>query len=165
MIVDFSGTEIITDFDNGIALKVSRDFAEVHSPNINNIHSHSGITGIALVPESETQTTTRTSQQFCKIFNPKVKGCSVGVRFRPGPTVGGQSSGAYYTMIYNPWFYDCNIGFHFARSVSGDNLITRTYIFAPVHLHGHCAWDIEAADSLNVFGGSCEFINQKLKIS
>lgn len=159
-ILDFSGTTIIPDADNITCLKVSRNYGVVVRPKVDNKNSRSSITAYALAPEDETQTTLKVWQMYCEFYAPVARGCSVAFRFRPGPTVAGSNSGSFYHDIYNPRFHNCGIGFHFARSVSGDNLTTRVNIFAPKHVFGHCAWDIEAADSLSVYGGSAEFINQ-----
>ena len=159
-ILDFSGTTIIPDADNITCLKVSRNYAVVVRPKVDNKNSRGSITAYALAPEDETQTALKVWQMYCEFHSPVARGCSTAFRFRPGPTVVGSNSGSFYHDIYNPRFHNCGIGFHFARSVSGDNLTTRVNVFAPKHVFGHCAWDIEAADSLNVYGGSAEFIKQ-----
>lgn len=159
-ILDFSGTTIIPDADNITCLKVSRNYGVVVRPKVDNKNSRSSITAYALAPEDEAQTTTKVWQMYCEFYAPVARGCKTAFRFRPGPTVAGGNSGSFYHDIYNPRFHNCEIGFHFARSVSGDCLTTRVNIFAPKHVFGHCAWDVEAADSLAVFGGSAEFIHQ-----
>lgn len=157
-ILDFTGTNIVADADNITALKVSRNYAQVYNPTVENPNNRVNVVAYALAPEDEAQTTTKVSQMFCRVFNPVARDCAVAFKFKPGPTVAGENSGAFYHDIYSPDFYNCTRGFYFQRSVSGDNLSTRVNIFSPKHVYGNCAFDIEAADSLVVWGGSAEFI-------
>lgn len=157
-ILDFTGTKIVADADNITALKISRNYAQVYNPTVENPNNRANVVAYALTPEDEAQTTTKVSQMFCRVFNPVARDCAVAFKLKPGPTVAGENSGAFYHDIYSPDFYNCTRGFYFQRSVSGDNLSTRVNIFSPKHVYGNCAFDIEAADSLIVWGGSAEFI-------
>lgn len=157
-VIDFTGTTFNVDADNITALRISRNYVKVYHPSVDSYGSRVGVTAYAIAPEDEAQTTQKVSQMFCEIHNPSARNVSIGIRFRPGPTVGGQDSGSFYHVVYNPKFYNVNRGFYFARCVTGTNLTTRVEVYSPIHHTGHCAWDIEAADSLTVFGGSAEFM-------
>lgn len=156
-IIDLTGTSFVAGADNITCLKVARNYAKVFNPKVS-ATGHVGVVAYALAPEDESQTTTRVSQMYCEIHNPEAQNCAVGIRFKPGPTVGGQDSGSFYHTIYSPRFRNVAVGFHFARSSTGSILNTRISIYSPIHVNGHCSFDIEAADSLNVWGGSAEFI-------
>ena len=160
-ILDFTGTELIPTTSGITALKVSRNFATVINPTVRTYTADGmGVTAYALAPEDEEQTTQRVWQMYCTFKNPVAQNCAVGFRFKPGPTVDGQNSGAFYHTIDQPRFRVVDVGFYFQRSVSGDNLNTRIFINNPIHVHGHCMFDMEAVDSLVVTGGSAEFINR-----
>lgn len=160
-ILDFTGTELIPTTNGITALKVARNYASVFNPTVKTYTSDGmGVTAYALAPEDEEQTTQQVWQMYCTFINPVAYDCAVGIRFKPGPTVGGQNSGAYYHTIDQPRFQAVGVGFYFQRSVSGDNLNTRIFINNPVHVLGHCMFDMEAVDSLVVTGGAAEFINR-----
>ena len=160
-ILDFTGTEIVPVAAGITALKVSRNYAKVINPTVNTYSSgRMGVTAYALAPEDENQTSQRVWQMYCTFENPVAYNCDTGFRFKPGPTVGGANSGAFYHTINNPRFQHVTRGFHFQRSVSGDCSNTRIFITNPIHVHGNCMFDMEAVDSLVVTGGSAEFINE-----
>lgn len=158
-IIDLTGTSFVAGADNITCLKVARNYAKVFNPKVA-ATGHVGVVAYALAPEDESQTTTKVSQMYCELHNPEAQDCAVGIRFKPGPTVGGLDSGSFYHTVYSPRFRNVAVGFHFARSSTGSILNTRITIYSPIHVNGHCAFDIEAADTLNVFAGSAEFINQ-----
>ncbi len=157
--LDFTGSTLIPTESDIVVLKGARDFITFIEPTVKNPSKHANVTAFALAPENEDDTTTKVSQQFCTIIRPKAFDCHTLIRFRPGPTVEGQNSGSFYNTVHSPKGFYCEKLFHFARCVSGDNLTTRTVVYDPVHLHGNCSFDIEAADSLSVYSGSSEFIN------
>ncbi|MGL1307425.1 tail fiber domain-containing protein [Vibrio parahaemolyticus] len=157
--LDFSGSTLVPVSSGFTVLKASRDFVTIINPYVKNQSSQADITAYAIAPEDEQDTTTKVSQQFCVFKKPIAHSCATFLRFRPGPTIDGENSGSFYNVIHSPRGYYCSKFLHFARSVSGDNLTTRTAIYDPFHLHGNCSYDIEAADSLTVYSGSSEFIN------
>lgn len=160
-ILDFTGTELIPTTSGITALKVSRNYATVINPTVKTYTANGmGVTAYALAPEDEEQTTQQVWQMYCTFINPVAYDCAVGIRFKPGPTVGGQNSGAFYHIIEQPRFQGVGVGFYFQRSVSGDCLNTRIFINNPIHVHGNCVFDMESVDSLVVTGGSAEFINR-----
>lgn len=160
-ILDFTGTELIPTTSGITALKVSRNYATVINPTVKTYTADGmGVTAYALAPEDEEQTTQQVWQMYCTFINPVAYDCEVGIRFKPGPTVGGQNSGAFYHTIDQPRFQAVGVGFYFQRSVSGDCSNTRITINNPTHVFGHCVFDMEAVDSLVVNGGSSEFINR-----
>lgn len=156
--LDFTGTVIVAGADNITCIRMSHDFCHIINPVVINPNNYSDVIAYAIAPETESQTTIRVSQQFCVMENPRARGTKIGLKFKPGPTVGGSNSGAYYHSIMNPNFERVDCGFYFERSVSGDNNNTRIHIFNPVHITGNCAFWIESTDSLRVYGGSCENI-------
>ena len=158
--LDFTGTSIVAGANNITCINMSHDYCIVTNPTVINPGGFTGVVAYAISPEDRTQTTTRVSQQFCQLNNPKATDVSVGVLLQPGPTVSGANSGAYYHTIKNPVFENVDCGFRFNRSVSGDNNNTRITIYNPVHVTGNCAFWIESTDSLRVFGGSCENITK-----
>ena len=160
-ILDFTGTELIPTTSSITALKVSRNYATVINPTVKTYTADGmGVTAYALAPEDEEQTTQQVWQMYCTFINPVAYDCAVGFRFKPGPTVGGKNSGAFYHTIEQPRFQGVGVGFYFQRSVSGDCLNTRIFINNPIHVFGNCMFDMEAVDSLVVTGGSSEFINR-----
>ena len=158
--LDFTGTSIVAGANNITCINMSHDYCIITNPTVINPGGFTGVVAYAISPEDRTQTTTRVSQQFCQLNNPKATDVSVGVLLQPGPTVSGVNSGAYYHTIKNPVFENVDCGFRFNRSVSGDNNNTRITIYNPVHVTGNCAFWIESTDSLRVFGGSCENITK-----
>ncbi|EPX4282861.1 hypothetical protein ACW0LR_004167 [Citrobacter freundii] len=158
--IDFTGTTIVAGASGITCLRMSHDFCIVTNPAVVNPDGFTEVVAYAISPEDPTQTTTRVSQQFCQLNNPKATDVSVGVLLQPGPTISGANSGAYYHTIKNPVFENVDCGFRFNRSVSGDNSNTRITIYTPVHVTGNCAFWIESTDSLRVFGGSCENITK-----
>ena len=156
-IIDLTGTSFVAGADNITCLKVARNYAKVFGPKVS-ATGHAGVVAYAIAPEDEDQTTQQVWQMYCELHNPEAQDCAVGIRFKPGPTVGGQDSGSFYHTIYSPRFRNVAVGFHFARSSTGSCLSTRISIYSPIHVNGHCSFDIEAADSLSVWGGSAEFI-------
>lgn len=158
--IDFTGTTIVAGASGITCLRMSHDFCIVTNPAVINPDGFTEVVAYAISPEDLTQTTTRVSQQFCQLNNPKATDVSVGVLLQPGPTVSRANSSAYYHTIKNPVFENVDCGFRFNRSVSGDNNNTRITIYNPVHVTGNCAFWIESTDSLRVFGGSCENITK-----
>ncbi|WP_241696782.1 tail fiber/spike domain-containing protein [Citrobacter freundii] len=158
--IDFTGTTMVAGASGITCLRMSHDFCIATNPAVKNPDGFTNVTAYAISPEELTQTTTRVSQQFCQLNNPKATDVSVGVLLQPGPTVSGANSGAYYHTIKNPVFENVDCGFRFNRSVSGDNNNTRITIYNPIHVTGNCAFWIESTDSLRVFGGSCENITK-----
>lgn len=158
--LDFTGTSIVAGANNITCINMSHDYCIVTNPAVINPGGFTGVVAYAISPEDRTQTTTRVSQQFCQLNNPKATDVFIGVLLQPGPTVSGANSGAYYHTIKNPVFENVDCGFRFNRSVSGDNNNTRITIYNPVHVTGNCAFWIESTDSLRVFGGSCENITK-----
>ena len=158
--VDFTGSTIVAGYNNITCLKLSHDYCHVINPSVVVLPGIVDVTAYAIAPEYESQTTQRVSQQFCIIENPKARGVKIGIKFKPGPTIGGSNSSAYYHTIDNPNFVDTDCAFYFQRSVSGDNNNTRININNPIHVTGNCTFWIEATDSLRVVGGSSENITQ-----
>ena len=156
--VDFTGSTIIAGYNNITCLKLSHDYCHVINPSVVVKPGVVDVTAYAIAPEDESQTTQRVSQQFCLIENPRAKGVRIGIKFKPGPTVGGLNSAAYYHTINNPNFVETECAFYFQRSVSGDNNNTRINIKNPIHVTGNCTFWIESTDSLRVFGGASENI-------
>lgn len=156
--IDFTGTTIIAGAAGITCLRMSHDFCHIINPVVINPDNYSDVIAYAIAPENESQTTKRVSQQFCVMENPRARDVKVGIRFKPGPTISGETSGAYYHSIMNPNFVHVDCGFYFERSVSGDNNNTRIHIYNPIHVTGNCAFWIESTDSLRVFGGACENI-------
>ncbi|AEW24389.1 tail protein [Escherichia phage PhaxI] len=158
--LDFTGTVIVAGANNITCIRMSHDFCHVINPTVINPSNHTDVIAYAIAPENETQTTVRVSQQFCVMENPRARGVKIGIKFKPGPTVGGSNSGAYYHSIMNPNFERVDCGFFFERSESGDNNNTRIHIYDPHHATGNCSFWIESTDSLRVFGGHSENITQ-----
>lgn len=158
--VDFTGSTIIAGYNNITCLKLSHDYCHVINPSVVVKSGVVDVTAYAIAPEDESQTTKRVSQQFCLIENPRARGVRIGIKFKPGPTVGGSNSAAYYHTIDNPNFVETECAFYFQRSVSGDNNNTRISIKNPIHVTGNCTFWIESTDSLRVLGGSSENITQ-----
>lgn len=157
--IDFSGTEIIADANNIVAVKIARNYVTLIKPEVFNHNNRIGVTAYALAPENEESETIRCTQMYCSVEEPTAHNCHTFMRFRPGATVNGQNSGSFYHIITSPKAFNCEKMFHFARTVSGDSLTTRVTIYTPMHLFGNCTFDLEAVDSMNVYSGSCEFIN------
>lgn len=158
--IDFTGTTIVAGASGITCLRMSHDFCHIINPVVINPDNYSDVIAYAIAPEDESQTTVRVSQQFCVMENPRARGTKIGLKFKPGPTVGGSNSGAYYHSIMNPNFERVDCGFYFERSVSGDNNNTRIHIYDPHHATGNCSFWIESTDSLRVFGGHSENITQ-----
>lgn len=156
--VDFTGSVIVAAYNNITCLKLAHDYCHVINPSVIVAPGIVDVTAYAIAPEDESQTTDRVSQQFCIIENPKARGVRIGIKFKPGPTVGGSNSAAYYHTIDNPNFVETECAFYFQRSVSGDNNNTRINIKNPIHVTGNCTFWIESTDSLRVFGGASENI-------
>lgn len=158
--IDFTGTTIVAGASGITCLRMSHDFCHIINPVVINPDNYSDVIAYAIAPEDESQVTMRVSQQFCVMENPRARGTKIGLKFKPGPTVGGSNSGAYYHSIMNPNFERVDCGFYFERSVSGDNNNTRIHIYDPHHATGNCSFWIESTDSLRVFGGHSENITQ-----
>lgn len=156
--IDFSGTEIIADANNIVAVKIARNYVTLIKPEVFNHNNRIGVTAYALAPENEESETVRCTQMYCSVEEPIAHDCHTFMRFRPGATVDGANSGSFYHIVNSPKAFNCEKMFHFARSMSGDCLTTRVTIYTPIHLFGNCTFDLEAVDSLNVYSGSCEFI-------
>ncbi|HIA6287637.1 TPA: hypothetical protein ACWQUX_003860, partial [Escherichia coli] len=107
--LDFTGTVIVAGADNITCIRMSHDFCHIINPVVINPNNYSDVIAYAIAPETESQTTIRVSQQFCVMENPRARGTKIGLKFKPGPTVGGSNSGAYYHSIMNPNFerVDC----------------------------------------------------------
>lgn len=156
--IDFTGTTIVAGASGITCLRMSHDFCHIINPVVINPDNYSDVIAYAIAPEDESQTTVRVSQQFCVMENPRARGTKIGLKFKPGPTVGGSNSGSYYHSIMNPNFERVDCGFYFERSVSGDNNNTRIHIYNPHHATGNCSFWIESTDILRVFGGHSENI-------
>ena len=159
--LDLSNTEIIPLVDNITVIKASRNYVTVRCGLVNNRNSRLNITAYAIAPEDYTQSVQKVSQMFCTFFNPVSRNCSTHFRLQPGPTINGENSGSYYNDIWGSRSYGTSKGFHFARCVTGDNLTTRTNIYSPKQFGGNCMFDIEAADTLDVYSGTSEFVNEE----
>lgn len=80
-------------------------------------NSLSDTTGLGVVPESTTQTTTLVYQMFNHFRNIEVRNCVEGVEMMSGPEVGAVDSGAWYNKFYDLnlrantrsiWMRDCS---------------------------------------------------------
>ncbi|AKJ73660.1 tail fibers protein [Salmonella phage 38] len=100
--IDFTGTTIVAGASGITCLRMSHDFCHIINPVVINPDNYSDVIAYAIAPEDESQTTVRVSQQFCVMENPRARGTKIGLKFKPGPTVGGSNSGAYYHSIMNP---------------------------------------------------------------
>lgn len=158
--LDFTGTTIVAGAAGITGIRMCHDFCHVINPVVINPDNYADVIAYAIAPEDESQTVVRVSQQFCTMENPRARGTKIGIKFKPGPTVGGSNSGAYYHSIMNPNFERVECGFYFERSISGDNNNTRVHIYNPHHATGNCSFWIESTDSLRVFGGHSENITQ-----
>ncbi len=156
--IDFTGTTLVAGASGITCLRMCHDYAHAINPMVINPQGFSDVIAYAIAPEDEKQTIVRVSQQFCVMENPRARGVKIGIKFKPGPTVDGSNSGAYYHSIMNPNFERVDCGFYFERSESGDNNNTRIHIYNPHHATGNCSFWIESTDSLRVFGGHSENI-------
>lgn len=158
--LDLSNTIIVPNVDNITVVKASRNYATVRCGIVDNKNNKTGITAYAIAPEDYVQSVMHVSQMYCTFYNPVSRNCATHFRFQPGPTVGAQNSGSYYHEVWGSRSYGTSKGFHFARCVTGDNLTTRVSIYSPKQFGGNCMWDIEAADTLDVYSGTSEFVNE-----
>ena len=157
--VDMRDSIVVPIVDNITAFKSSRNYVTAYCPTVENRNNKVGIEAFAIAPEDYTQSITKVSQMYNEFFNPVSRDCDTHFRFQPGPTVGGQNSGAYYHDVWGSRSYGTSKGFHFARCVTGDNLNTRINVYSPKQFGGNCMFDIEAADTLDIYSGTAEFVN------
>jgi len=152
---DFGSTVIKANSNNIIAIRVSRNYVTIRDIIIDG-NGKTGCTGIGIVPESTTQTTTLVSQSYVNIENCGIQNCTQGIWIKPGPTVGGSDSGCFYHYISKIRFY--NNSKHIlcdpASGVSG-NRITRSVFLHCNMFQGTDGVVIEKGTELDFI--SCNF--------
>lgn len=157
-VIDFTGTKLVPNVDNIICFAVERNYATVIRPVVDNRAARTGITAYLLGPVGLDSETTKTDVMFSEWTRPMAMRCKNAFVFQPGPTVAGVSSGMYYHTMYSPYVYQCEKGFHFRRCVTGDNKATRISIYSPRQIYGNCMFDIDNAETLDVYSGTAEFV-------
>lgn len=70
----------------------------------------SGVTGLGVVPESVTQTTSVVWQMFNYFSNLYIRYCQEGIELKCGPTVTGSDSGCYYNKFSTMHIFGCTRG-------------------------------------------------------
>lgn len=66
-----------------------------------------GVTGLGVVPQNITQTTTLVFQIYNYFNNLYIRNCAEGIELKTGPQVGGSDSGCWYNSFNNTWIYQC----------------------------------------------------------
>lgn len=156
--IDFTGTKLVPNVDNIICFAVERNYATVIRPVVDNRAARTGVSAYLLGPVGLDSETTKTDVMFSEWTRPMAMRCKTAFVFQPGPTV-GSASGMYYHTLYSPYVYGCEKGFHFRRCITGDNKATRISIYSPRQIYGNCMFDIDNAETLDVYSGTAEFVN------
>jgi len=120
----------------------------------------SNVIGLALAPESLTQTTELVSQSWAVYNSVTIENCTEGMLLQPGPTVAGSDSGAFYHRFYN---MDFNLN---TRAVwmkpdvtAANNRTTRTTFYGCTIIRGNTGVQIDAGTEIDFFGCNFELIN------
>jgi hypothetical protein len=120
----------------------------------------SNVIGLALAPESLTQTTELVSQSFAVYRGVTVENCTEGTLFQPGPTVAGADSGGFYHR-----FYDCDFNLNTRHiwmkkdvTASG-NRTTRTSFYGCTFLRGNTGVQIDGGTEIDFYAPNFELIN------
>ncbi|MER8938735.1 hypothetical protein NKH82_04410 [Mesorhizobium sp. M0915] len=104
------GAVLKANSNNMIVLRVSDSLIDIHEPIIDG-NGHTGVWGIAVVPEDMDQTTTRVDQSYVNIFNPFISECAEGVVYQAGPRIAGPADSAcFYNWVHGGHLYNCTRG-------------------------------------------------------
>lgn len=103
------GAVLKANSNNMIVLRVSDSLIDIHEPIIDG-NGHTGVWGIAVVPEDMDQTATRVDQSYVNIFNPFISECAEGVVYQAGPRVTGTDSACFYNWVHGGHIFNCTRG-------------------------------------------------------
>lgn len=117
------------------------------------------VIGIAIAPESLTQTTELVSQSFAVYRDIKVENCTEGLLLQPGPTVTGSDSGAFYHRFYDLDFNLNTRHIWMKKDVTGmGNRTTRTSFYGLTCTRGNTGVLIDGGTEIDFFGPNFEMI-------
>lgn len=102
---DAGATVLKANSTNMIVLRIARNYVTVRDIVIDGDNKATCF-GIAIVPESTTQTTILVSQAYVTVERGAVQNCVEGLWIKPGPTILGSDSGCFYQHISGVRFYN-----------------------------------------------------------
>jgi len=88
-------------------------------------NGYTGVSGLRLTPEDESQTSTLVHQDYNKFSNMRIEDCAEGVVLQCGPYVGASVSGCYFNVFDSIYINRCTRGIWFKdgpnTNASGSN--------------------------------------------
>lgn len=120
----------------------------------------SNVIGLAVAPESLTQTTELVSQSFAVYRNVKIENCTEGLLLQPGPTVLGSDSGGFYHRFYDLDFNLNTRHVWMKKDVTGaGNRTTRTSFYGCTFTRGNTGVLIDGGTEIDFYSPMFEMIN------
>lgn len=159
-VLDFTGTKLVPNSNDMFGLAISRNHATVIRPTVHNKLNKTNITAYIIGPYLLDAETKLSSSRWSEWTRPVGIGCAHGFIFQPGPSVSGEHSGCFYHTLYSPFFIKTGVGFWFKSNITHDVKPTRIHIYSPRQHSGNCMFDIENAESLRVYAGTADHVNE-----
>lgn len=94
------GTLIKPSVNNIDLVKQSASYGGLENVHLS-ANGKTGIRGLVVAPEDESQTTARVDQNFNIFRDILIEGCDEGIYMKCGPDVGGGDSGCWYNSFYS----------------------------------------------------------------
>lgn len=118
------------------------------------------VIGIAVAPESLTQTTEVVSQSYALYNNIVTENCVEGLLIQPGPTVAAVDSGCFYHRFYNCiWNLNTRAIWMKKDVTASGNRCTRTSFYSPIILRGNTGVQIDGGTEIDFYSPNFEFVN------
>lgn len=144
---------------NMIVLRHSRLYSGGNSFRIEGA-GLANVIGIAVAPESLTQTTKLVSQSYAIYREVYVENCTEGLLLQPGPTVAGADSGCFYHKFYDINFNSNTRHVWMKKDVTNaSNRTTRTVFYSPIFARGNTGVQIDGGTEIDFYAPSFEMIN------
>lgn len=123
-------------------------------------NSLANVIGVAVAPESLTQTTELVSQSFAVYRNVKIESCTEGLLLQPGPTVLGSDSGGFYHRFYDLDFDLNTRHIWMKKDVTGAlNRTTRTSFYGCTFTRGNTGVQIDGGTEIDFYSPMFEMIS------
>lgn len=142
-------------------IRLADSYCAIENLSIINSGSFANVSGIGIVPENTTQTTSVVYQNWNVLRNLFINGCAEGIEMRCGPNVGGGDSGCWYNGVYDTHIYSCTRGIFLRNpngSTSGSSVNRNNFYNIRIGENTNTGIFIEAGSTNKFFGVDFEGI-------
>lgn len=164
---DGPDTEFKARDSNMVLIRNSRNHTTLENIKINGVSSANGVIGVGVVPENMLSGNgvippVYADQSRFSMMNCYVENCTEGLKFQPGPQVGGADSGCFFHNVTNCTFNLNTRGVWFAKNADWSthpNFTTRAYFWNTKIQRGNCGYYVEVGQTIELHACCEELIN------